>query len=52
MGVGKHLFAGVLLLTTHQVYVFTKLNYDNINLSLCSCISDADDVRLFSAKGQ
>ena len=35
---GKHLLAGVLLLTTYQV--FMKLNCDNINLSLCSCISD------------
>ena len=49
-GVGKHLLAGVLLLTTHQV--FMKLNCDNINLSLCSCISDTDDVRFLSAKGQ
>ena len=47
---GKHLLAGVLLLTTHQV--FMKLNYDNMNLSLCSCISDNDDVRFLSAKGQ
>ena len=35
---------------THQV--FMKLNCDNINLSLCSCISDTDDVRFLSAKGQ
>ena len=49
-GVGKHLLAGVLLLTTHQV--FLKLNCDNINLSLCSCISYTDDVRFLSAKGQ
>ena len=46
----KHLLAGVLLLTTHQV--FMKLNCDNINLSLYSCISDTDDVRFLSAKGQ
>ena len=29
-----------------------ELNCDTINLSLCSCISDTDDVRFISAKGQ
>ena len=49
-GSGEALISWCSLLTTHQV--FMKLNCDNINLSLCSCISATDDVRFLSAKGQ